>query len=94
MEKCKYEADQSFRPFSSGKVKSQIAFSGEVMYLTSSIESQCKSEGVENLVSGDLIKRISLPGIYEMQPVSAIENREGRKIDLYTVTEVDFPQPY
>ncbi|MDH3649537.1 MAG: adenylate/guanylate cyclase domain-containing protein [Saprospiraceae bacterium] len=77
-----------------GDVKSQIAFSGEVMYLASMIESQCKSDNMENLVSGDLLKRMSLPGIYDMQPVSSIVNRAGKKIDLYTITEVSFTQPY
>jgi len=71
-----------------GEVKSQIAFSGEVMYLTSKIEAQCKTKGVENLFSGDLLKLISLPGIYQMQPVSTIENGSGKKIDLYTVTDM------
>ena len=71
-----------------GEVKSQIAFSGEVMYLTAIIESHCKTEGVEILMSGALLKRISLPDIYEMQSVSSIENRAGRKMDLYTITEV------
>ena len=71
-----------------GEVKSQIAFSGEVMYLTSSIEAQCKTAGVDILMSGSLLKRISLPDIYEMQSVSKIENRAGKKIDLYTITEV------
>ncbi len=71
-----------------GEVKSQIAFSGEVMYLTSTIESECKTESVDNLISGDLLKRISLPDIYEMHPVTAIENLAGRKINLFTIIEV------
>ncbi len=77
-----------------GKIKSQISFSGEVMYLASQIEQECKTFRRENLISIDLLKKISLPGIYEMKPVSNVTQKSGRQIDLYTIKEIEFEQPF
>lgn len=77
-----------------GEVKSQIAFSGEVLYLGSVIESECKAQGVDNLVSQDLIQKISLPGIYQTHAVSSIPDKRGQDISLFTVSEVNFTSPY
>jgi len=72
-----------------GDVKSQITFLGDVLYTTGIIEKQCRLLGKENLVSEDLIKRISLPAIYKMKPAGKLENLQGKETDLYTVTEIE-----
>ncbi|MDH3244565.1 MAG: adenylate/guanylate cyclase domain-containing protein [Saprospiraceae bacterium] len=77
-----------------GEVKSQIAFVGDVLYLGSAIESDCKAQGVDNLISQDLIQQISLPGTYQTHPVSSIPDNRGQDIKLYTVSEVIFTSPY
>ena len=72
-----------------GDVKSQITFLGDVLYTTANIEKQCRILGKENLVSEDLIKRISMPEIYEMKPAGTLENKWSKKIDLYSVSEIE-----
>jgi adenylate cyclase len=72
-----------------GDVKSQITFLGDVLYTTGMIEKQCNALGKENLVSEDLIKRISLPEIYKMKPAGNLENKLSRNIDLYTISEIE-----
>lgn len=70
-----------------GDVKSQITFLGDVLYSTSIIEKKCRQLGKENLVSDTLLKRISLPEIYEMKPAGTIDTH-SRSMDLYTITEI------
>ncbi len=72
-----------------GDVKSQISYSGNVLYITSSIEKLCKKIDKEILVSEELIKRISLPEIYEMKLAGAIDQDDDISMDLYTISEID-----
>lgn len=72
-----------------GDIKSQITFLGDVLYTTANIEKKCRVLGKDNLVSEDLIKRISLPDIYKMKPTGTLEDESSKKIDLYTVSEIE-----
>lgn len=72
-----------------GDVKSQITFLGDVLYVTAEIEKKCRPFGKENLVSEALIKRISLPDIYEMKPAGTLERAGKQTIDLYTISEIE-----
>lgn len=72
-----------------GDIKSQISFSGDVLYIGANIEKQCRLIEREILVSEDLIKRLSLPEIYQMKPMGEYQKKSGKKMDLYTVTEAE-----
>jgi adenylate cyclase len=72
-----------------GDVKSQITFLGDVLYTTANIEKECRNIGMENLVSETLMKRISLPDIYEMKLAGSLESTNKRSMDLYTISEID-----
>ena len=68
-----------------GDVKSQIVFHGGPLYTTALVEKQCGKLKKDILVTADLIKRISLPVIYEMKQVGRLEL--DRQLDLYTIIE-------
>lgn len=72
-----------------GDVKSQITFLGDVLYITAQIEKECGNQKKENMVSGALIKRVSLPDIYEMKPCGSLNGKTKNPVDLYTVTEIE-----
>jgi len=72
-----------------GDVKSQITFLGDVMYTAAAIEKKCRHFEKENLVSETLIKRISIPDIYEMKLAGSLENNERKPMDLYTISEIE-----
>ncbi|NNF32554.1 MAG: adenylate/guanylate cyclase domain-containing protein [Saprospiraceae bacterium] len=73
-----------------GDVKSQITFLGDVLYNSAFIEKQCRKLEKEILASDTLIKRISLPEIYEMKLATSIKREEEeRSMDLYTISEID-----
>ena len=70
-----------------GDVKSQISFFGDILYQTATIEKMCKQVDKDNLVSEALVKRISLPEIYNMKLVSSLKHSQ-KSIDLYTISEI------
>lgn len=70
-----------------GDVKSQIVFHGGPLYTTAQVEKQCGKLKKDILVTADLIKRISLPVIYEMKQVGRLEL--DRQLDLYSITELE-----
>ena len=72
-----------------GDVKSQIVFNGEILYTTSAIEKKCRELQSTMLVSENLIKRISLPAIYDMTQLGELMTEDEEKIILYEVTEMD-----
>ena len=72
-----------------GDVKSQIVFNGDVLYTTGTIEKKCKELEVEMLVSDNLIKRITLPAIYDMTKAGELTTEAQEKITLYTVKEME-----
>jgi len=72
-----------------GDVKSQISYSGDVIYVTTSILKHCKKIDKEILVSEELIKRISLPEIYEMKLSGAFDRINNQAMDLYSISEIE-----
>jgi adenylate cyclase len=71
-----------------GNVKSQIVFHGEALYETALIDKECRKLGFDILVSETLMKRISLPVIYQKQQVGGIQKKGKDKcIKLFTVIE-------
>ena len=68
-----------------GDVKSQFVFHGETMYTASKIEKECSKLGYDILVSSELMQRLSLPVIYDMQPVGQLI--EENNMELYTLIE-------
>ena len=72
-----------------GDVKSQIVFSGEVIYMTGAIEKHCRQFNAGMLVSENIIKRISLPVIYDMKQVGEINTDAGEPINLYEIKDVE-----
>lgn len=65
-----------------GDVKSQLVFHGETMYTASKIEKECNKLGHDILVSNDLMQKIELPVIYDMQAVGQLNN-----LKLFTLIE-------
>lgn len=65
-----------------GDVKSQLVFHGETMYTASKIEKECSKLGFDILVSSDLIHKIELPVLYDLEAVGRLNN-----LDLYTLIE-------
>jgi adenylate cyclase len=72
-----------------GDVKSQIVFNGAVLYTTGMIEKSCHRQNTAILVSEELIKRISLPPIYDLKQAGEITTDTGEKLPLYSVTELE-----
>ena len=68
-----------------GDVKSQFVFHGEAMFIASKMENECSKSGHDLLISSELIQQISIPVIYEMRHVGALN--EGSNIALYTLLE-------
>lgn len=71
-----------------GDVKSQIVFSGEILYVTSLIEKKCGELGQPILLSADVMQRIPLPVIYQMKLAGQLP-LDGRTLDLYTIEELE-----
>jgi len=71
-----------------GEVKSQIVFSGEILYVTSLIEKKCRELGQPILLSADLMQRIPLPVIYQMKSCGKLP-LDDRALDLYTIEELE-----
>jgi adenylate cyclase len=71
-----------------GDVKSQIVFSGEILYITSIIEKKCGELGQDILLSADIMQRISLPVIYQMKQAGKLQ-LDGQILDLYTIEELE-----
>lgn len=68
-----------------GDVKSQFVFHGEAMYTASKIEKECTKLGYDILLSSELMQRLSLPVIYEMQHTGQLKS--NKNIELYTLVE-------
>ena len=72
-----------------GEIKSQIMFHGDAVYVTEQIEKECRRLERPFLISGDLIHKITLPGIYQKKRVDTINVKSvGQEIELYTVETV------
>jgi len=75
-----------------GDVKSQIVFHGEVMYTSVRTEKKCGELKKRILITSNLMKKLSIPDIYEMVYVGKLEAKDNqRELDLYTVNEVEVP---
>jgi adenylate cyclase len=68
-----------------GDVKSQFVFHGEAMFIASKMEKECSKLGYDLLISSELIQQISIPVIYEMRHVGALQY--NNTISLYTLLE-------
>ena len=73
-----------------GDVKSQLVFLGEVMYIVARLEKKCGELGHNILITSDLIQRISLPEILEMEYVGKLSaSQKQKELDLYTLNEIE-----
>jgi adenylate cyclase len=72
-----------------GVIKKDIIFTGDVLNTTARIQSLCNQYGVDNLVSGELIKQLELPFSIQIQALGEKELRgRDEKIELYTLFSV------
>ena len=73
-----------------GDVKSQLVFLGDVMYIVARVEKKCGELGHNILITSDLIQRISLPEILEMEYVGKLSaSQKQKELDLYTLNEIE-----
>ena len=69
-----------------GDIKAQIVFHGDSIYVTEQLERECRRLGRPLLVSGSVLNRIELPGVFnKIYCDSLIVEGAGDKIDLYAV---------
>ena len=71
-----------------GDVKSQISFSGRVLYSTAAIEKLCRSYQSEVLVTERLLDKIDLPRIYQKNPAASWRTDSGTELALFSLNEV------
>ena len=71
-----------------GDVKSQIVFSGPVLYEGGVIEKSCRKAGQSHLISEALIEKLTLPGFFTKRYVCDAET-ESDTLKLYNVTTLD-----
>ncbi len=72
-----------------GDVKSQIVFSGPVLYEGGVIEKHCRKMGYNHLISEELADQLTLPDFFTKQFVGEIAIAPTANLKLYTVTTVD-----
>lgn len=71
-----------------GYAKSNIVYSGDAMNTTSRVLEACNEQEREILLTGELMKSIKLPMLYQSQYCGAYLPRGKRdKLDIYTVFE-------
>ncbi|MCP9236293.1 adenylate/guanylate cyclase domain-containing protein [Lewinella sp. JB7] len=71
-----------------GVVKKHIMFTGDVLNVTSRMQSLCNSVGVDLLVSGPLVEKLPLGSSYVTRSVGCPELRGRREeVELFTVED-------
>lgn len=69
-----------------GVIRKEIIFTGDVLNTTARIQGLCNSYGVDILLSGDLIKRLSLDQAFQIKSLGESELRgRDKKIELFTI---------
>ncbi len=72
-----------------GDVKSQIVFSGPVLYEGGIIEKSCRIAGHNHLISESLMDQLILPRFFTKKHACDAETESSGTIRLYTVTTLD-----
>jgi len=72
-----------------GDVKSQIVFSGHVLYEGGIIEKSCRSTGQSHLISEALMDKLTLPRFFIKKYVCDVETESSGTVKLYTITTQD-----
>ena len=69
-----------------GVVKKEIIFTGDVLNTTARVQGLCNIYGVDNLVSGELIKKLDLRFPFQIRALGENELKgRGEKIELFTI---------
>jgi len=69
-----------------GVIKRDIIFTGDVLNTTARIQSLCNTYDVDILISGELIKKLSLPARYQIKSLGDNELKgRNEKIELLTL---------
>lgn len=72
-----------------GVIKKEIIFTGDVLNTTARIQSLCNSYNVDLLISGQLIKQLTIHPPFETAALGETELRgRGEKIELFTLTRL------
>jgi adenylate cyclase len=72
-----------------GVIKKDIIFTGDVLNTTARIQGLCNTYEVDNLISGDLVKTLSHPVRFRINPLGESELRgRDEKIDLFTILPI------
>jgi len=72
-----------------GTIKTEIAFSGDVLNTASRIQESCNKYNQKLLISEDLLKRLPLDGLYKSEEIGSIVLR-GKKnqITLFSIKNI------
>jgi adenylate cyclase len=69
-----------------GVIKKEIIFTGDVLNTTARIQSLCNSLGVDILISGQVMNKLTLDSGYQIKSFGESELRgRDEKIELYTI---------
>ena len=69
-----------------GVIKKEIVFTGDVLNTTARVQGLCNLYGVDNLISGELIKKLDLHSLFQIKTLGENELRgRDEKIELFTV---------
>ncbi len=70
-----------------GALKKEIIFTGDAVNATARIQSLCNHYGVDVLISGDLLKGLSLDSQFAVRTLGSTSLRgKSESVELYTVT--------
>jgi adenylate cyclase len=69
-----------------GVLRKEIVFTGDVLNTTARIQGLCNTYNVDNLLSGDLLNKLHLPGQFQIQALgeNTLRGRD-EKIALFTM---------
>ena len=69
-----------------GALKKEIIFTGDTLNATARIQSLCNEHGVDLLVSGDLLNRLSLDTEVDVESLGQCELRgKAKRVELHTI---------
>jgi adenylate cyclase len=69
-----------------GVVKKEIIFTGDVLNTTARVQGLCNLYGVDNLISGELIKKLDLHFPFQIKALGENELKgRDQKIELFTI---------
>jgi len=69
-----------------GKIKKEIIFTGDTLNTTARIQGLCNTYKVDILISGNLVKKLTLPSLFQITTLGKNELRgKDERIELFTI---------